>query len=384
MTSIRRSLSICIWLSAAVLPYSKSQGRTISVNYYQDDTTQADQPSLVSGPVSINLLFRRKQSYINRLFMPIMKIGSKRVNIKTVFDTGSEGLILDAHSLLPSRMITDNGIFLNGQNSFFIDGITVTSIKDSASYGMTSGKGRKYFGQIAYSTITIGDQSGNLVTRKMPFLLIYRGINETTGKAASVDPSVDGIFGVSSSYSSNDDIASKRKQIKSPFAYLNYSQGINSGFQLDPLSTSDKSNIYSGDGVYTAPILKVGLTEEMELNYYQTKQGQRRNGNYFATISGEVVWGDNKIKTTILFDTGTPRGAKIVDRSISRSSVISTAEPVKFETVSGFNYDYIADSKQHITTLVPFKKTDRSVVGLNFFENNFFFSDYTNHTIGLK
>jgi len=316
--------------------------------------------------------------------MPIMKIGSKRVNIKTVFDTGSEGLILDAKSLLPSRMITDKGILLNGQSSFTVNGITITSIKDSASYGMTSGKGRKYFGQIAYSTITIGDQSGNLVTRKMPFLLIYKGINEATGKAATVDPSVDGIFGVSSSYSSDDDLAAKRKEIKSPFAYLNYSDGIYSGFQLEPLSTSDKSNSYSGDGVYTAPILKVGLTEEMEQNYFKTKQNLRKNGHYFASVSGQVVWGDNKIRTTILFDTGTPRGAKIVDRGISKTYTISTTEPVKFETVSGFNYNYITDSQQHITTLVPLKKANRSVVGLNFFENNYFFSDYTNHTIGLK
>src|SRR3569832_1876164 len=49
-----------------------------------------------------------------RAFIPVSKIGTQSVNYYSVFDTGSSGMTIDAHGIIPDAMITTSGITFAG------------------------------------------------------------------------------------------------------------------------------------------------------------------------------------------------------------------------------------------------------------------------------
>ena len=53
-------------------------------------------------------LYEADSSIYKLLFIAVPKIGTQTVNQYLIFDTGSGGLVIDAHEILPASMITRN------------------------------------------------------------------------------------------------------------------------------------------------------------------------------------------------------------------------------------------------------------------------------------
>src|ERR1700743_2320393 len=181
-----------------------------------------------------------------RVFIPITQIGTQTVNYFSVFDTGSAGMTLDAHDIIPASMITASGITFTG-DSVVTNGITITSQQAIMSYGNQTGLIKEY-GYLAYAAVTIGDQVKSSAKR-VPFFLYYKVVDGTTGKTITVNHSLD-IFGVGpgTSYASS--------LISSPLTYFNINPTLASGFRLAML----QSNSFSSTGTYVAGLLSIGLT----------------------------------------------------------------------------------------------------------------------------
>ncbi len=355
-------------------------------------TNSTDQNALTAPNIlNLQLGYVNGRTFPTRLALPITKIGNQDVNIKTVFDTGSEGLILKAEHVISPSLITADGINLNGQNQRDINGITVTSAKTTASYG-TGVNIRTFYGQIAYASITIGDANGHVVTKSMPFLLIYKGISKPSGNPTSIDPDLDGICGVASpkSLPTQDTSQSNRR---SPFAYINYSNGVIPGFKLQAYETFFNGTIpgqaTAGNLQLTnAPILQVGLTANTEQGFTLQQKPVLNNGqSVSAYVNGKFTIGSNSFDAEILFDTGTPHGVNISfpeSLGLSQSQVLNDQTKISFTSDEGYHYNYLVDQTSWRTQINPAVKIGRSIVGLQFFANNSFLIDFNNHFIGLK
>lgn len=271
-------------------------------------------------------------------------------------------------------MITNDGIMMNGQSSITVNGIRITDIKDSCSYGAIKEKKRRYFGQIAYAAITLGDEFNHVTTREMPFLLVYKGVVIFTQQPAKVDPVNDGICGVYSSYVSNDDNATARKQLKSPFDYINYSGDLHAGIELNPINDYIYGSVR--DGIYPAPMLKVGITDAMERGFYTYEQSKLKNGSYSSTAATDVQCNGMAIKTNVLFDTGTPGCTYLYNPAFTSVSDVQSNTEMRF-SVKDFSYKYYVDA-QHKTVSGP---GNRTILPLVFFNDHHYLLDYQNHLI---
>src|SRR5260221_6165768 len=112
-----------------------------------------------------------------RIFIVATKVGTKTVNYPLVFDTGSAGMTMDANGILPASMITSSGIQVAG-DSVTVNGITVTTQQAVIAFGNTQAETQE-FGNLAYTTVTIGDQNGKITTTRIPIFLYYKVVDLT-------------------------------------------------------------------------------------------------------------------------------------------------------------------------------------------------------------
>lgn len=341
--------------------------------------------STIASPVTIDLIPAQNQTPGDRrIYLPIAGIGTSSVSLKTVFDSGSEGLLLSGTSVFTSAYIADTGIVINSPDSAIINGITVTSVKLQTTYGSPPAT-RTFYGNIAYAQLTLGDQAGTVKTERMPFIIVYKGVDNQTQASVPLDASSDGVAGVySSGFDPSVTYVTTRAGIKSPFNYFNYTGGLFAGFMLTPLSKIGWSGAGSNQGFPATPLLTIGLSSTTESGF--ALQSQRLDiGNTFdPDILGTVTYNGSTVPgTNILLDTGTPVGFTIYNASVGNTTILAAGLPVQLSTQEGFTWGYSTDSQLFQTT-VTYTGQQRSIFGIDFFLTNFFLLDYTEHYIGLK
>src|ERR1700743_1768956 len=124
-------------------------------------------------------LYETDSSIYKLLYTYVSKIGTLDVSSSDyylIFDTGSGGLVLDAQGILPSSMITSTGFTFSG-DSTVVDGITIYNQKSTIEYGDDANTTDKVYGNLAYASVTLGDENGNLVIKRLPFFLYYKAIH---------------------------------------------------------------------------------------------------------------------------------------------------------------------------------------------------------------
>jgi hypothetical protein len=316
-----------------------------------------------------------------RIFIPITKIGTQTVNYDEVFDTGSAGLTLDASGIIPDSLITNNGFKFVG-DSIVINGVTITSTKSVMEYGDAI-EGTNVYGNVAYTNVTIGNQTGSGVTiKRVPFFLYYK-VLDIVGKDSTKEttPHSADIFGVSPEFSYASTL------IKSPLSYYTSGTGLTDGFKLAKLIKPDFTN----DGVYDQNLLTLGLTNAdltssgfIMHNYassFTAKDG------YSPDIPGQIIYNGNTIAANFLFDTGTPQITIIEDPKATQSiGVLPANTPITLKTGDGFVYTYTTTKSTNVTEVQnPSNTKDyRTIFSLEFFTDNEFLTDYAGHQIGLK
>lgn len=310
-----------------------------------------------------------------RVFIPITQIGTQAVNYFSVFDTGSAGMTLDAHDIIPASMITASGITFTG-DSVVTNGITITSQQAIMSYGNQTGLIKEY-GYLAYAAVTIGDQVKSSAKR-IPFFLYYKVVDGTTGKTVTVNHSLD-IFGVGpgTSYASS--------LIASPLTYFNVNSNLASGFRLAML----QSNSFSSTGTYVAGLLSIGLTSNdlTSSGFIMHTLNNTGVGGYSANIPSTVTYGGKSVSTNVLFDTGTPQ-ISTIENPLETNSIgqLPANTVVTIKTNAGFTYTYTTTNTSNLTEVENPNVTGdyRTIFGIDFFVSNEYLTDYTHHQIGLK
>ena len=337
---------------------------------------EASPAAVTVTPIATLGLYEYASGTNKRIFLPITKVGTQAVTYYGIFDTGSTGLTLDANGILPASMITSSGITVTG-DSVVVNGITVTSKTSVMSYGDQTSLTKEY-GNLAYATITLGDQTGNITTKRIPFFLYYKIQNVTTGAVAAAH-SAD-VFGVGpgTSYAFS--------AIASPLSYFTTTSGQTSGFKLATLGTTG----FTSAGTYVGGLLTIGLTNAdlssssgfimHPLNYSSTA------GGYLSNIPATITYGSQSTSAQVLFDTGTPSVTIIEDNKATGIGPLPVNTLVTVTTNKGFVYSYTTSSTANLTSIENPNVTGdyRTVFALDFFVTNEYLLDYSGHQIGLK
>ena len=311
-----------------------------------------------------------------RAFIPVTKVGTQAVNYYSVFDTGSSGMTIDAHGIIPDGMITSTGISFTG-DSTTVNGITIIAGQYTLSYGNKTGLTKEY-GYLAYAPLTIGDANGSTSAKRVPIFLYYKVVDETTGKTETVNHSLD-IFGVGpgSSYANS--------AIVSPLVYFNNDPGMVSGFKLAVLPR----NLFSSSGTYVGKLLKIGLSSEdiTSNGFIMHSLTFGGVGGYSANIPATISYEGQTITGNVLFDTGTPLFSTIENKfALSSTGPLPASTQVTVTTNMGFTYTYTTTSVTNLTQVQNPNVTGdyRTIFGIDFFMNNEYLTDYMHHQIGLK
>jgi hypothetical protein len=333
-------------------------------------------PAPVPKPIATLGLYEANSGIYKRLYIPISKVGTQGDSVYySVFDTGSTGMTIDATGLLPKSMITNNGITVAG-DSVTVNGITVTNQTAVIAYGNTQSEIQE-FGNLAYAAVTIGDQNGSTTTSRIPIFLYYKILDVTSGKNQPAHS--NDVFGV------GPGVSFANSAIGSPLSYFKTAAEVTSGFKLAKVNNAS----FSSNGTYVSGLLTIGLVpDDLAINgFVMHNLSYFTQGGYSPDIPATISYNGANVPGTILFDTGTPAITIIANQSAaSNSSYLPANTTVTITTGKGFSYTYTTQSNNDETVVAKpsFTGDPRTIFSLNFFTDNEYLLDYTDHKIGLK
>jgi len=329
-------------------------------------------------PVKLGLI-EVDSSIYKLLFMSVSKIGTQAVNYDMIFDTGSGGMVIDANGIIPASMITSTGFSFTG-DSTIVNGITITSQASVVQYGDDASTITKVYGNLAYAPVTIGEPDGNVVIKRLPFFLYYKGVD---AKGKVQEAHYFDVLGVSPEY---DITFANNAYITSPFSYYDPGRGLTRGFKMAALGTSN----FSVRGTYVPGIVTLGLTANdlysaglvMQQLYFTAANG------YLTASPATVTYNGKLVSTPVIFDTGTEPYSYIEDKTAASGSLVLLANnsSVNIATAAGFKFAYTTTAADYLTYVEnPGSSSNNiSIFGMEFFLKNSYLMDYTNHRLGVK
>jgi hypothetical protein len=366
--------------------------------------------SAVTQPTTLNLYPNQSSSQAALLTVMVTAVGTAPVSMPLGFDTGSAGVTLYAESIFPSSMVSSSGfVFAAGQTSITYDGITITNLQGTRSYG-TLNQTVEY-GNLGFAQLTFGDAQGQLTTEVMPVFLFY-SLEDLTGNPYS-PPGWQGWFGVASTNGTidvagavepPDGFAACSTQtttscyVVSVMKYMDYGDQVNAGFALSPAAIQT-CDITTAGNCNPAPMLTVGLNANVESGFSTTPLVCPPNGYVGPPeIAGYPVCQKNIPNVTIaasgasvgsftgdaFFDTGTPYIYLSTPTGDSFPAVVVPGSTVTVTPPSGFNYSYTAADAGTANTVVDAGGDGNSIIGVQYFTTNSFLLDFTSGIEGWK
>ncbi|WP_448702508.1 hypothetical protein ACFGVR_09160 [Mucilaginibacter sp. AW1-3] len=341
------------------------------------DPTIAD-PSLTTGtakPITIiKLTGTVMPGGSKKLTISVSNIGGLSVAKDCTVSTIASGLDMDASGILPASMIGSSGFIFTG-DSVVYNGITITNKTGMVTHGDLL-NGTRLYGNLAYATLTFGDGfSPQITTKRIPFFLYYKAVEPSGNTVAAHNAD---LFGIGHGYSTGN------KLIASPLAYLPVSGGQISGFKLSMVNFN--ANSTQGACLLTVGLIPSDLEPANGFNLHPLSA--LISGGYANYITGTIVCNGASIIGPMAFSTAYLQNSIIQDpKAIGPGyNALASNSSVHIVTNNGFNYIYTVSNTTNITGFeAPTNSGEnRSIFGIDFFTQNEFLVDYTNHQIGLK
>lgn len=343
-----------------------------------------------------------------RLFIFVTAVGSQTVQMPLAFDTGSAGITLNALAIFPMSIVTAAGFNFGGRSTISLNGITVTQLNGTRTYGGATG--RTEIGNLGFATVTFGDSMGSFATQQMPVFLYYALQSNTSPPTPEEPQAQDGWFGVNDApdaiklgtSTANAPECSESVTgscyVGSVFKYLKYASGVDAGFVLSRLQIQGhncditspgacspaaalavglNSSSASGFTLTNLPCPPSGYTGPAEINGYAVCEA------YVPETSISVTGSPNEaFSSPVVFDTGTPF---FIFNIPSGTAVPATVASFQLTTASGFVYSATAGSDIFTVKVQPLPATAQgSVVGLPYFQTNSLLTDFTTGMQGWK
>jgi len=324
-------------------------------------------------------LYEADSAEYRELIVAITQVGTQPVDDGLVFDTGSGGMVLDASGTVPPAMITTSGFNFTG-DSTVVNGITITNQTSTLEYGADSATTTTVYGNLAYAAVTVGDQNGSFVIKRLPFCLYYKAV-DATGETLPVH--YFDTFGVNDEYIY---FSPGNNYITSPFSYYNPGTGLTRGFKLAALGTSN----FSLEGTYVPNVVTIGLTStdvSSSSGYIMHQANFYEGDGYVPIFPTTVTYNGTRDTTYVLFDTGTSGYNYVEDsNAIADLTELAKGSSVTIATQAGFNYAFTVGAEENLTYIENPGKTggEFTIFGIDFFLNNQYLLNFSNNQVGLK
>jgi hypothetical protein len=329
-------------------------------------------------------LYEADSSIYKLLYTYVSKIGTLDVSnsdYALIFDTGSGGMVIDANGILPSSMITSTGFNLT-KDSTVVDGITIYNQTSTIEYGDDANTTDKVYGNLAYASVTLGDENGNIVIKRLPFFLYYKAIHGNTNKPYTTHHDFD-VLGVSPEY---DVTFPNNAYITSPFSYFDPGTSLTKGFKMAALDTTN----FSYEGTYVPGVVTLGLTASdlsSSSGFIMHQLTYQPGDGYAPFIPVSLTYNNKTITTNAIFDTGTEPYSYLEDPTAADTTLfLPKNSSVSLSTTPGFSYSYTVTTTNNLTYVEnpSVSQSNVSVISLEFFLSNEYMLDYTDHKLGLK
>jgi hypothetical protein len=351
-------------------------------NQNGNSTSGSNLASKVTAPTPLSLgLWESDSSIYKLLYIEVPKIGTQTVNQYLVFDTGSGGMVIDGHEILPASMVTANGFNFTG-DSTVVNGITITNQTGIMQYGADNATTTTAYGNLAYANVTIGDpSSGNFTVTRLPFFIYYKG-TDANGKATAVGDF--DVFGVNESY---DLTFANNAYITSPLSYYTPATGLTKGFKMAALG----SNNFSLQGTFVNNVLTLGLTSsDLSSNGFTYYSSEYYAGDgYTPVVKNAVTYNTNSFQGYVLFDTGTEPYNYLFDPAArsTAGNLLAAGSSVAVKGITNtFNWTFTTTNTDYLTYVLNPGSSGGSVsiLGLEYFLNNEYAINFASHQFGVK
>ena len=342
-----------------------------------NNTTKTSQLAAVATPVPLGLYEADSGEY-KEMDVAISQVGTKTVDYGLVFDTGSGGMVIDANGILPASMVTSTG-FNFTQDSTIVNGITVTNHTTELDYGVDNNTETKVYGNLAYAPVTIGDQNGSIVIKRLPFFLYYKAV-ESDGTVLL--PHYFDTFGVSEEYITFPGSSF----ITSPFSYYNPGNGLTKGFKMAQLNAAN----FTANFIYVPGAVTLGLTADdisSSSGFVMSNMTYSAGDGYNPILPMTVTYGSKTVSTQALFDTGTSGYNYIEDPGATKDlSLLPQGTNISLLTNTNFGYAFTTQKADNLTYVENPNTTGAqfSDFSIEFFLGNEYLMDFTHNKLGLK
>jgi hypothetical protein len=340
----------------------------------------------------------------------VTAVGTVGVRMPLGFDTGSAGVTLYAPSIFPSSMVTAAGfVFPAGKTSLSYNGITVTNVQATRSYGTVNQTVEH--GNLGFATLTFGDSAGSITTEAMPIFLFY-SVDYATGQGyappvwqgwfgvATTDGSIDvpGSVEPSSGYEACTPQSLETCYVVSALKYVDYASEVQAGFALSPTPNFPTCDITISGDCPAQGSLTVGIDSTVSAGFSTSPLTCPPNGyvgpaqiagypvcqktidNVTITASGESV---GTYTSGAIFDTGTAYVYLSTPVNSSFPSSVLVNSTVSVSTPSGFKYSYVA-GQGTANTVVAAGADGNSIIGVQYFTTNSYLLNFTSSEAGWK
>jgi hypothetical protein len=362
--------------------------------------------SLLTKPVHLNVQLNGA-----KVDLPITTVGTQKLNLSGIVDTGSGGLTLNAFQVFPSSMVTSSGFNFNGQNQIVYNGITVTKLVATRGYG-GQGVSTTRTGNLGFAHVTFGEK-GEVTTALVPILFVYASTRPPSATSGDLDNTIginggmdaignkisfDGNAIDEGSEPSNTVYPECTKQstsqcsLFSPLRSLNYSPELQAGYIL---SNFPLVNLQQGR------YLTIGL-DEHNTEGFASKQLDCSTSSLNVEDCNQIVH-DVKIVTSaglsftwnVIFDSGRPTVGLTMPVDSSTPPAPTALPANQTVTVTppnqaGYVYSFTTGTGFAATTLTSVNQNASDAdqtygnMGLEFFATNSLMLDYDNGVEGWK
>lgn len=374
-------------------------------------TTQSVTPvAAITAPTTINLYPHQSSTESPLITVLVTSVGAVAVRMPLGFDTGSAGVTLYAQSIFPASIVSESGfVFPAGETSFTYNGITVTNVQGTRSYGTVNTTVEH--GNLGFATLTFGDCAGEVVTQTMPVFLFY-SIDYTSGNGYK-PPLWQGWFGVAATndaidvagsvepaqgYDACTQTSTTTCYLTSAMKHIDYGSAVNAGFILGPVSGFPTCDITTPGSCSAQGVLTVGIDPTTESLFSTSAltcppKGytgpssiagfpvcQKAIDNVTVAVSGASI---GSYTGDVVFDSGTAYEHLSTPASSSFPEMVTAGSTVTLTTPSGLSYSYTAGSGT-ADTLVAAGANGNSIMGVQYFTTNALLFDFTSSLIGWK
>lgn len=321
-----------------------------------------------SGSVQLPLIKLSNPTAGHRLYIKLLGLGQRKVDVPLLFDTGTPGISVDCKAVLGPKLCTEDGI--KADKELLVDGIRITSQKISNKFETVI-----EYGQLAYAQIKFGSPASLVSTSKeIPFVLRYKEEDRQTGKTIHTENM--GVFGVSPI-----DATSQGEFLKSPLTSVEVSPGLLQGFYLTPIGANWVRCSNKKNDCPPAMSLHIGVDENIKKEFTLTKINRLSNRYPFPTVEACVAFQDQRICKQTLFDTGAIKTIISKKPKTSRETFLRAGETA---TLSG---PIVGEWKFQTKTNAEFQLTDGidfNVIGIRYFEKNSLLFDLETGQMGFR